>query len=166
MRPLARRLGQVGGQCRTSYRGVRCDAACRACVLDAPTLRAVIAWRMKDLRLSMVGAVCAIVAVAGFVVGIVLSVSSGVQVLIPEAGATGLFAGAWIAIFAGLVGLIALVGFYDVLKEAGPVMIIAPVAGAVGRPSSPSRMSSPSRWPTSSSRVMSTRTKLPGHLSP
>jgi hypothetical protein len=148
-------------------------------VLDAPTLRAVIAWRMKDLRLSMVGAVCAIVAVAGFVVGIVLSVSSGVQVLIPEAGATGLdwiadvddagalfFAGAWIAIFAGLVGLIALVGFYDVLKEAGPVMIIAPVAGAVGRPSSPSRMSSPSRWPTSSSRVMSTRTKLPGHLSP
>lgn len=100
---------------------------------------------MQDLRLSTVGAVCAIVAVAGFVVSIVLSISSGVQVLIPETGANALdwiadvndagglfFAGAWISIFAGLVGLIALVGFYDVLKEAGPAMIIAPVAGAVG----------------------------------
>ena len=100
---------------------------------------------MKDLRLSTVGAFCAIVAVAGFVVGIILSASSGVQVLIPETGANGLdwisdvddasdlfFAGAWLIIFAGLVGLIALVGFYDVLKEAGPAMIIAPVAGAVG----------------------------------
>lgn len=105
----------------------------------------MIASQMKDLRLSTVGAVCAIVAVAGFVVGIILSVSSGVQVLIPETGANGLdwiadvddagdlfFAGAWLAIFAGLVGLIALVGFYEVLKEAGPAMIIAPVAGAVG----------------------------------
>jgi len=105
----------------------------------------MIASQMKDLRLSTVGAVCAIVAVAGIVVGVVLSVSSGVQVLIPETGANGLdwisdvddagdlfFAAAWLIIFAGLVGLIALVGFYDVLKEAGPAMIIAPVAGAVG----------------------------------
>lgn len=100
---------------------------------------------MKETRLATVGAVCAIVTVLGFVVGIVLSVSSGVQVLIPETGAEGLewiadvdeagdpfFAGAWIMIFAGLLGLIALIGFYDALREAGPVMILAPIAGAVG----------------------------------
>jgi hypothetical protein len=40
--------------------------------------------------------------------------------------------GAWIVGLAGLVGIVALVGFYDVLKHAGPVMIIAPIAGAVG----------------------------------
>ena len=40
--------------------------------------------------------------------------------------------GAWIVGLAGLVGIVALVGFYDVLKHAGAVMIIAPIAGAVG----------------------------------
>jgi hypothetical protein len=33
---------------------------------------------------------------------------------------------------AGLVGIVALVGFYDALKPTGPVMIVAPIAGAVG----------------------------------
>ena len=97
------------------------------------------------LSLATVGAVCALLTVAGFFVGIVLSVSGGVQVLIPETGKQGLewiadvqdagnlfFVGAWFAVFAGLFGLVALVGFYDALREAGPVMIIAPVAGAVG----------------------------------
>jgi len=113
--------------------------------LTPPLRRRMIAGAVKDLRLSTVGAVCAIVAVIGFVIGVVLSVSSGVQVLIPETGSEGLnwiadvddasdafFAGAWFIVFAGLVGLIALVGFYDALKEAGPAMIVAPVAGAVG----------------------------------
>ncbi|MGH3103456.1 MAG: hypothetical protein ACRDN6_05095 [Gaiellaceae bacterium] len=100
---------------------------------------------MRNLSLATVGAVCALVAVVGFVVGIVLMVSSGVQVLIPETGEEGLewiadvqdsgdlfFVGAWLGIFAGLFGLVALVGFYDALRGAGPVMIIAPIAGAVG----------------------------------
>ena len=100
---------------------------------------------MRNLSLATVGAVCALVTVAGFFVGIVLTASGGVQVLIPETGAEGLewiadvqdagnlfFAGAWFAVFAGLFGLVAFVGFYDALREAGPVMIIAPVAGAVG----------------------------------
>ena len=65
--------------------------------------------------------------------------------LIPETGTEGaewvadvqdagdwFVMGAWIGCLAGLVGIVALVGFYDVLKGAGPVMIIAPVAGAVG----------------------------------
>jgi hypothetical protein len=100
---------------------------------------------MRSLSLSTVGAVCALVAVAGFVVGIVLSISGGVEVLIPETGTEGLewiadvqdagdvfSASAWFMVFAGLFALVALVGFYDALREAGPVMIIAPMASVVG----------------------------------
>ena len=100
---------------------------------------------MRNLSLATVGAVCALVTVVGFAVAIVLSVAGGVEVLIPETGEQGLewvadvqdagdlfFVGAWLAIFAGLFGLVALVGFYDALREAGPVMVIAPVAAAVG----------------------------------
>ena len=100
---------------------------------------------MKELRLSTVGAVCALITVAGFVLGIALMAANGVEVLIPETGADGaewvadvqeagdgFVVGAWIVGLAGLVGIVALLGFYDVLKDAGPVMIIAPIAGAVG----------------------------------
>lgn len=100
---------------------------------------------MKNLSLATVGGVCALVTVAGFVVGIALVASSGVQVLIPETGDEGrewiadvddagglFFAGAWLLNFAGLFGIVALVGFYDALRGAGPVMIIAPIVGAVG----------------------------------
>jgi hypothetical protein len=99
---------------------------------------------MRSLSLATVGAVCALVTVAGFVVGIVLSISGGVEVLIPETGTEGLewiadvqdagdlfSVSAWFMVFAGLFGLVALVGFYDALREAGPVMIIAPIAGVV-----------------------------------
>jgi hypothetical protein len=100
---------------------------------------------LRELRLSTVGAVCALITVAGFVVGIALMATNGVQLLIPETGKDGaewvadvqeagnwFVAGAWIVGLAGLVGIVALVGFYDVLKDAGPVMIVAPIAGAVG----------------------------------
>lgn len=99
---------------------------------------------MRTVSLATIGAVCALATVVGFVVGIVLMASSGVQVLIPDTGeelewvadvddAGNLFvAGAWIVVFAGLFGLIGLVGFYDALKDAGPVLIVAPIAGAVG----------------------------------
>lgn len=100
---------------------------------------------MKNHTLSTVGAVCALVTVVGFAVGVVLMVSSGVQTLIPETGQEGrewiadvqdagdlFFVGAWLGIFAGLFAVVALLGFYDTLREAGPVMVIAPVAAAVG----------------------------------
>jgi hypothetical protein len=100
---------------------------------------------VRDLRLSTVGAGCALLAVAGFVAGIALMATSGVQVLIPETGSEGaewvadvndaddaFVVGAWIVNLAGLLGIVALLGFYDHLKGAGPVMVIAPVAGAVG----------------------------------
>jgi len=48
-------------------------------------------------------------------------------------GAPGLFfVGAWLVILMGFLGIVALVGFYDTLRVAGPVMILAPILGAVG----------------------------------
>ena len=100
---------------------------------------------MRNVSLTTAGAVCAIVTVIGFAVGIALMATSGVQVLIPETGQNGLdwiadvddagnlfVAGAAIVVFAGLFGLVAFLGFYDALREAGPVLIVAPVAGAAG----------------------------------
>ena len=65
--------------------------------------------------------------------------------VIPETGKEGLdwiadaqdagntfVAGAAIVVVAGLFGLVAFLGFSDTLRQAGPLMIIAPVAGAAG----------------------------------
>jgi len=100
---------------------------------------------MRTLRLSTVGAVCALGTVICFVLGGVAMGSSGVGVLIPETGPPGrewianvnaagwlFFAGAWLIILMGYLGIVALVGFYDTLQLAGPVMILAPILGAVG----------------------------------
>ena len=105
----------------------------------------MIPGAMKDLRLSTIGAICAILTTVSFVTGGVLLGSSGDKVLIPQTGADGLdwiadvqdasdllFVGGWLIILTTLVGTVALVGFYDVLKGAGPVMILAPIVGAIG----------------------------------
>jgi hypothetical protein len=97
---------------------------------------------VERISLRTVGAVCAVITVVGFVVGIALMASNGVQVLIPETGKDGaewvadvldagdwFVAGATIVVFAGMFGLVAFVGFYDALRQAGPVLIIAPVVG-------------------------------------
>ena len=98
---------------------------------------------MKTLRLSTVAAVCALGMVICFVLGAVAMSSSGVGVLIPETGRPGrdwivavdaagglFFVGAWLVILMGFLGIVALVGFYDTLRSAGPVMILAPTLGA------------------------------------
>lgn len=100
---------------------------------------------MKDLTLAKAGAVCAVLLVVSFVTGGVLMGTAGVGTLIPETGDTGrewiadvesagdgFFVGAWLVILVGVFGLVAFVGFYDVLRDAGPIMIIAPIAGVVG----------------------------------
>jgi hypothetical protein len=100
---------------------------------------------MPRLTLTTVGAVCAVLITACFVLGIVLMASSGVQVLIPDTGkdaidwvndvddANGLFfAGAWLVILGGILGLVAFLGFYERFRKATPLMILAPILGAVG----------------------------------
>lgn len=100
---------------------------------------------MRRLRLSTVGAVCAILTpLCFFAGGILLGTSSG-QDLIPQTGADGLewitdvddagdlfFVGAWLIVLVTLIGSAALVGFYDVLKDAGPVLVLAPILGVTG----------------------------------
>lgn len=98
-----------------------------------------------DVRLARIGAIAAVLTVVGFVVGIAIMATSGVQVLIPETGADGrewaadavdagdaFVAGAAIVVFAGMLGLLAFVGFWDALRGAGRALVIAPIAGAAG----------------------------------
>ena len=98
-----------------------------------------------NVSLSRVGAVCAVLTVLGFVVGIALMASSGVQVLIPETGSEGrewiadvqdagdaFVAGAALVVFAGMLGVGAFLGFYDALRHAGRALILAPIVGAAG----------------------------------
>jgi hypothetical protein len=100
---------------------------------------------MKAVRLSTLGAVCAIAAVVAFVLGGAMMGSNGVEVLIPETGDPGrdwiadvdaaggaFFAGAWLIIVMGYLGMVAMVGFYDALKQAGPWVILAPILGIAG----------------------------------
>jgi hypothetical protein len=103
------------------------------------------ATMIQSPRLSTVGAVCAISTVACFVLGAIAMGSSGVQTLIPETGKPGLewiadvdaagglfFTGAWLIILMGFLGIVALVGFYDILRDAGRAMVLAPILGTVG----------------------------------
>ena len=83
------------------------------------------------MSVTRIGAWCAIGLVVAFAAGIALMAASGVQVLIPETGKDGLdwihdvddasgafFAGAWLTIVGGVLGVVALVGFYDALRRA------------------------------------------------
>jgi Domain of unknown function (DUF4386) len=100
---------------------------------------------MRTLRLSTIAALCAIGTVICFAAGGLAMGSSGVAVLIPETGRPGrdwitavngagalFFVGAWLVILMGFLGIVALVGFYETLRVAGPVMVLAPIFGAVG----------------------------------
>jgi hypothetical protein len=101
---------------------------------------------MRGLRLSTIGAICAILTTLSFVAGgVLLGSSSNGQDLIPQTGADGLdwiadidaasdlfFAGAWLIILTTIVGAVALVGLYEVLTGAGEVMVLAPILGVIG----------------------------------
>ena len=100
---------------------------------------------MRSLRLSTLGGYCAIAAVVCFVVGGGAMGSSGVSVLIPQTGREGrewiadvdaagalFYAGAWLVVLMGFLGVVAYLGLYDALKEAGPAIVLAPITAAVG----------------------------------
>lgn len=95
--------------------------------------------------LQTVGALSAIALVACFLAGGISMGASGVQLLIPETGAPGLdwiadvdaagglfFTGAWLIVLMGFFGMVAFVGFYDRLRGAGGVFVLAPLLGTVG----------------------------------
>jgi hypothetical protein len=87
---------------------------------------------VRNLSLTTIGGICGVLTTASFVVGIAMMGGSGVQVLIPETGNNGLdwiadvdsangifFVGAWFIILGGVFALVAFVGFYEPLREAG-----------------------------------------------
>jgi hypothetical protein len=101
--------------------------------------------RVMNVRLATIGAVCALLTTAAFVVGIAFMAGSGVQVLIPETGTEGrewiadvdaangiFFVGAWLVIFGGFTAVVALIGFWDALKDAGRALVLAPILAAIG----------------------------------
>ena len=92
------------------------------------------------MSVTKIGGWSAISLVVCFVVGIALMSGAGVQVLIPETGKNGLdwiadvdkasgafFLGAWLVITGGIIGLVALVGFYQALRSAGEWLVLAPI---------------------------------------
>jgi hypothetical protein len=95
--------------------------------------------------LTTVGAACAIATVIAFVAGFAFMGTSGVQVLIPPTGKDGLdwirdvddaggtfFVGAWLVILGGVLGIPALIGFYNALRRVGSWLILAPILSSVG----------------------------------
>src|SRR3954464_9621754 len=99
---------------------------------------------MRNITLRTAGAICAVLTTLSFVVGVAFSAGSGVQTIIPNTGDAinwindvddggGAFlVGAWFVILGGFLGLIALIGFWEALRDAGRLLILAPILAVVG----------------------------------
>lgn len=103
---------------------------------------------MRNMSLITAGAICAVLTTLSFVVGVAFSAGSGVQTLIPDTGKDAIdwindvddaggaggafFVGAWFVILGGFLGLLALIGFWEALRDAGRLLIFAPILAVVG----------------------------------
>jgi hypothetical protein len=100
---------------------------------------------MRNINLTTAGATCAVLTTLSFVVGVAFSAGSGVQTIIPDTGKNAIdwindvddaggsfFVGAWFVILGGFLGLLALIGFWEALHDAGRLLILAPILAVVG----------------------------------
>jgi hypothetical protein len=100
---------------------------------------------MRNINLTTAGAICAVLTTLSFVVGVAFLGGSGVQTLIPETGKNSIewindvddaggpyFVGAWFIILGGYLGLLAMIGFWEALRDAGQLLILAPILAVVG----------------------------------
>jgi hypothetical protein len=100
---------------------------------------------MRNITLTTVGAICAVLTTLSFVVGVAFSAGSGVQTIIPDTGKDAIdwindvddaggpfFVGAWFVILGGFLALFALIGFWEALRDAGRLLILAPILAVVG----------------------------------
>jgi hypothetical protein len=101
---------------------------------------------LQRLDLRAIGGVCAVMGVVIFILGgVVGAATGGPDTVIPETGdglrtwvrdvvddRTGFAIGTGMVVLAGILLAVALIGFYDVLRYAGPAMILAPVLGIFG----------------------------------
>jgi hypothetical protein len=99
---------------------------------------------MQRLKLTTVGAWCAILVLPVLIAGGTLLGRSGAADLLPATGApgkdwlvavasdSGFAGGGWLLIAMGFLVIVAFVGFYRFLASAGELLILAPTAGIVG----------------------------------
>jgi hypothetical protein len=99
---------------------------------------------MGRLQLATVGAWCAVLVVPVLVGGGALLAASGAADLLPGTGPAGrawldavaadvgFAAGGWLLVLMGFLTMVAFVAFYDQLRSAGDVLILAPILGLVG----------------------------------
>src|SRR3954449_13210672 len=100
---------------------------------------------MPNINLRTAGAICAVLTTLSFVIGVAFSAGSGVQTIIPDTGKDGIdwiddvddgggafLVGAWFVILGGFLGLLALIGFWEALRDAGRLLILAPILAVVG----------------------------------
>lgn len=100
---------------------------------------------MKRSGLTTSSALCGILSALAFVGGIALVIWSGVDTLIPDTGQNAIdwiddvnaandtfFGGAWLLVAGSLLALVALVGFWRPLRDAGELLILAPTLGVAG----------------------------------
>lgn len=100
---------------------------------------------MTNIRVTTVGAWCAILMVPALIGGGIFLSASKAGDLIPPTGESGkdwllavgvdrggFAAGAWLIVLMGFLGMPALVAFYEVLRSAGSVLVLAPILGIAG----------------------------------
>ena len=100
---------------------------------------------MTRLKMTAVGGWCAVAVLPLFVAGAVLmSGDDRARVLVPPSGGPGrewlaavasdksFAAGAWLLVLMGFLVMVGFVGFYFALRQAGEVLIVAPILGVAG----------------------------------
>lgn len=99
---------------------------------------------MKRLTIAAVGAWCAVAVLPLLVGGAMLLSGSGAAEVLPASGEPGqewlaavasderFAAGAWLIVLIGFLVMVAFIGLYFVLGQAGEVLIVAPVLGVAG----------------------------------
>ena len=100
----------------------------------------------ERLDLRTIGGASAILGTAIFVLGVlIVALTGGPDTVIPETGSglvrwigdvrddrTGFEIGTGFVVLGGVFGVVALLGFFDMLRGAGPALVLAPVLGIIG----------------------------------
>jgi len=99
---------------------------------------------MKRLKITSLAGWCAAAVMPLFLAGAVLLAGSGAADVLPPSGGPGqewlaavvsdkrFAAGAWLIVLMGFLVMVAFVGLFFVLRQAGEVLIVAPVLGVAG----------------------------------
>jgi hypothetical protein len=99
---------------------------------------------VRQFQLATVGGWCAVLVFPVLLAGGALLSSSGAGDLLPGTGDAGrawlgavvgdarFAGGAWLLVLMGVLTMVAFVGFYDHLRAAGELIVLAPILGLIG----------------------------------